>query len=241
MTNRDAAITPQVYARIGGVLYLVIIVAGLFGEMVVRNSLVVSGDAAATANNIMGSEWLWRLGIAGDLIMHVCDVPLMMILYLLLRPVDRNLALLALLFTFVQSAAMVATKLNLFAPLSLLGNAAYLKAFEPAQLQAMAYLSIKADSYGFGVGLIFFGFACIVMGYLIFRSGYFPRMIGVLMQLTGLAYLINSFALILAPPLAKTLFPAILLPAFVGELSFCLWLIFKGVNVTRWNERVGAA
>jgi hypothetical protein len=126
MTNRDAAFAPQIHARIGGVLYLVIIVAGLFGEMFVRNSLVVSGDAAATANNIMGSELLWRIGIAGDLIMHVCDVPLMLILYLLLRPVDRNLALMALLFTFVQSAAMVATKLNLFAPLSLLGNAAYL-------------------------------------------------------------------------------------------------------------------
>jgi hypothetical protein len=105
----------------------------------------------------------------------------------------------------------------------------------------MAYLSIKADSYGFGVGLIFFGFACLVMGYLIFRSGYLPKIIGVLMQLAGLAYLVNSFALILAPAVAKVLFPAILLPAFVGELTFCLWLIFKGVNLTRWNERVGAA
>lgn len=241
MTNRDAAIAPQVYARIGGVLYLVIIVTGLFGEMFVRNSLIVSGDAAATAHNILGSELLWRAGIAGDLIMHVCDVPLMLIFYVLLRPVDRNLALLALLFTFVQSAALVATKLNLFAPLTLLSDAAYLKAFEPAQLQAMAYLSIRADSYGFGVGLIFFGFACLVMGYLISRSGYLPRILGVLMQLAGLAYLVNSFALILAPAVAKALFPAILLPAFVGELSFCLWLIFKGVNVARWNERVAAA
>jgi len=105
--------SPQVYARIGGVLYLIIIVAGLFGEAFVRDRLIVSGDATATANNIVASQLLWRIGIVGDLVMHECDVPLTLIFYILLRPVHKYLALLAVLFNLIQSAVMVANKLAL--------------------------------------------------------------------------------------------------------------------------------
>jgi Domain of unknown function (DUF4386) len=95
--------------------------------------------------------------------------------------------------------------------------------------------------YGFGIGLIFFGFACLVRGYLIFRSGYLPKTLGVLMLIAGLSYLINSFALILAPSFATLIFPGVLLPAFIGELFFCLWLIVKGVNAGEWEPgRPGA-
>src|SRR6266487_714292 len=201
-------------ARFGGILYLIIIVAGIFGELFVRNKLIVSGDATATANNIMSSQLLWRIGIAGDLIMHVCDVPLALIFYILLKPVNKNLALLAVLFILIQSAVMVATKLNLFTPLFLLGSADYLTSFEPHQLQSLSYVSIRLDGYGFGIGLIFFGFACLVLGYLIIRSGYLPRLIGVLMQIAGFCYIANSFALILAPKFADMLFPAIMVPPF---------------------------
>jgi hypothetical protein len=186
--------SPQRYARIGGVLYLAIIVLGIFGEVFVRGTLVVSGDATATANAIAASEPLWRAGIAGDLLMHVLDLPMIL----------------------------------------LLGNAAGLDVFSPAQLHALSCLAIKAHGYGFGVGLIFFGFACLCRGYLIFRSGHFPRILGALMALAGLSYLGNSLALLLAPALASALFPAVLVPAFVGELSFALWLTFKGVNVQQW-------
>jgi len=241
MTDRALETSPQVYARIGGVLYLAIIALGLFGEMFVRNTLIVSGDAAATANNIMASELLWRMGISGDLLMHVCDLPLIMILYVLLRPVNRHLALLVVLFDATQTAVLVASKLSLLTPLFLFSGATYLNALEPQQLQALAYLSIKSDSYGFGVGLIFFGCGCLVLGYLIFRSGYLPKIIGILMQIAGLCYLINSFALILAPAFAGMIFPAVLVPAFIGETSLCLWLLVKGVNVPRWNERARAA
>jgi hypothetical protein len=89
------------------------------------------------------------------------------------------------------------------------------------------------------MGLIFFGFECLVLGYLIFRSGYFPRILGVLMQIAGLSYLTNSFALLLAPAFAAKLVPAILLPALIGELSLCLWLLIKGVNAQRWREQAG--
>ncbi len=237
MTGRAVETSPQVYARIGGVLYLILILAGMFGVIFVRDKLIVSGDATATANNIIASPLLWRIGIAADLIMHVCDVPLMLVFYVLLRPVNRNLALLAVLFNLVQTAVLVANKLNLLAALFLLGSADYLKAFDPHQLHALSYLSLKLHDYGFGVGLIFFGCECLVVGYLIFRSGYLPRTIGVLMQIAGLCYLTNSFVLLLAPALAKMLYPAVLVPAFIGELSLCLWLLVKGVNVSKWEEK----
>jgi hypothetical protein len=236
MAKQTVEVSPQTLARIGGVVYLIIIVTGLFGEMFVRDKLVVSGDATATATNIMASQVLWRAGVAGDLIMHVCDVPLMLIFYVLLRPVNKTLALLAVLFNLVQTAALVAYKLTLLVALFLLGSADYLKAFEPRQLHALMYLFIKADGYGFGIGLIFFGFACLVYGYLIRRSGYLPKTLGVLMQIAGMCYLTNSFALLLAPTVADAIFPAILVPAFVGELSLCLWLLVKGVNVPKWDE-----
>ena len=239
MNTRAAEISPGAYARIGGIAYLIIIVAGLLGEMFVRNAMIVSGDPAATAGNIIASPLLWRLGIAGDLIMHVCDAIVMLVLYVLLRTVNRNLALLALIFNLIQTAVLVANKMNLLMPLFLLGDANYLKAFDPKQLQALAYLSVKAHGYGFGIGLIFFGFVCLVNGYLIFKSGFFPKVIGVLMQIAGLSYLINSFALILAPSFENAIFPAILIPPFIGELSLCLWLIIKGVNSTRWKQKAG--
>jgi hypothetical protein len=223
--------SPQRYARLAGFLYLAIIVLGGFGELFVRGTLVVSGDAAATADNILHSPFLWRAGIAGDLLMHVFDVPVILILYFLLRPVSRSLALLATLINLVQTAVLVANKLNLLLPLFLLEDAGHLKSFSAEQLHALSYLAIKAHGVGFGIGLIFFGVACLVRGYLIFRSGYFPRPLGVLVFVAGLSYLTNSFALLLAPSIAALIFPGVLIPAFVGELSFCLWLIVKGVDL----------
>jgi|SRR6185436_13082945 len=235
-TGKNAEISPQIYARIGGILYLVIILAGMFSVMFVRDKLIVSGNITATANNIMASQSLWRMGIFADLIMHVCDIPVMWVIFILLRPVNKNLALLAMLFNLIQTAVLVANKLNLVAALFPLGGADYLKTLDQNQLYAQAYLSIKLHDYGFGVGLIFFGFVCLVNGYLIYRSGFLPKIIGVLLQIAGLCYLTDSFALLLAPKFAGRLFPAIMIPCFIAELSFCLWLIVKGVNVQKWNQ-----
>jgi hypothetical protein len=230
--------SPQMYARTGGILYLIIIAAGMFGELFVRGKLVVPGNAGATAHNIISHELLWRTGIAGDLLMHLCDIPLMFIFYVLLRPINKNLALLALLFNLVQTAVLVANKLNLLTVLLLSGNADYLKAFDPRQAQALVYLSIKSHENGFGVGLIFFGCACLVYGYLIFKSDYLPGALGIMLQIAGLWYLANSFALIIVPEFAGMLFPFILLPSFIAELSLCLWLLVKGVDISKWNKRV---
>jgi hypothetical protein len=240
MKSQTFEASPQVYARIGGILYLMIIIAGALGEIFIRGKLIMSGDAISTANNIMASQSLWRIGIAGDILMHVFDIPLMLAFYVLLKPVNKNLALLAMLFNLIQTAVLVANKLNLLMPLFLLGNADYLKAFEPNQIYALMYVFIKAHDYGFGIGLIFFGFACLIYGYLLFRSGYFPRTLGVLMAIAGLSYLANSFTLILAPAYAGTILPILVL-ALIGELSLCLWLIVKGVNVQGWNKRASTA
>jgi len=246
MTRHTFEASPHTYARIGGVLYLLIIGAGVFGEALIRGSMVVSGDAAATANNIMASPLRWRIGIVTDLLMQACDIPVMLMFYLLLKPVNKHLALLAILFNLIQTAILAVNKLNLLMPLFLLGGADYMTAFEPSQLQALSYAAIRLHGHGFTVGLIFFGFVCLIQGYLIFLSGYFPKILGVLMESAGLCYLINSVSLLLAPAFAATLFPAILMPALIAELSLCLWLMVKGVNVRKWEEmrsasRVGGA
>ena len=241
MTDRTVETSPQLYARIGGVLYLIIIVVGLFDEAFVRNRIIVSGDATATAANIRSLESLWRFGIAAEFFLLICAVALTLIFFVLLRPVSRELALLAVFFNLVSLAVEAAVQLYLVGALFPLGNAEYLRAFEPEQLYALASLSVKSHGYGFGVALIFFGCVCLIDGYLIFRSGFLPKAIGVLMQIAGLCYLTNSFALILAPTFANRIFPAILVPAFVGEASLCLWLLVKGVNVQRWKEQASAA
>lgn len=225
-------------ARIGGVLYLIIIVIGALGEAVVRGSIVVSGDAAATAANLTSMEGLWRLGVAGEIVLLSCASALTLILYQLLRPVSRGLAQTAVFFNLVCIAIEGVAAVSLAAALQPLSSAAYLTAFTPEQLHALSMLSVRSHSTGFGVALIFFGVECIILGWLIYRSGYMPRVIGVLMQIAGLCYLVNSFAMLLSPWLSNLVFPLILMPALIAELSLALWLLLKGVRAEKWDQRV---
>jgi hypothetical protein len=224
------AFSPQRYARIGGMLYLIIIAAGLFAEVLVRNRLIVPGDAAATASNITTHQLMFRLGIVADLTTYVCAVALTTILYVLLKPASGTASLLMLTSNLVQDAVGGLNALNTYRPVQLLGGADYLRVFSRQQLEAMALSSLDAHSVGFAIALIFFGISCLALGYLIFTSGFLPQVLGLLMALAGACYLVNSFALILSPQLASMLFPAILLPAFIGELSFAMWLTVKGVG-----------
>jgi hypothetical protein len=237
MTTGTRETSPQVYARIGGVLYLITIVVGIINEAFVKGGIVVPGNAAATAADLRSMESLWRVGIAGEMLMIICTVVLTLILYVLMRPVSRDLALLATFFSLLATTVEAAYSLQLIEALFPMGNAVYLKAFTPDQLNAMASLSLKSHVFGFGISLLFFGPFFLVTGHLIFRSTFFPRAIGILYQIAGVAYLTNGFVLILAPGLAGQIFSVIVLPAFVGEASFCVWLIVKGVNQERWNAQ----
>jgi hypothetical protein len=240
MATSTIKISPHIYARIGGILYLLIIVGGILLPILVSVRLVVPSNAVSTVQNIIASPSLWRIGITGDIVIHVLDIPLMVVLYVLLKPINKSLALLAVFFNLIQTAVLVANTLNLVMPMLLLGNTNFLKVFEPDQLYALAYLFVEAYDYGTLIGLIFFGFACLVYGYLLFKSGYFPKPLGVLMTIAGLSYLANSLTHILAPAYAEKI-GMILVLALIGELSFCLWLLTKGVNVPEWEKRVLAS
>jgi hypothetical protein len=231
----------QTYARLAGLLYLVIIVIGVLGESVIRGKLVVAGDPEATASNIISSEWLWRLGIGGQDLLLVCAVALTLIWYVLLRPVNKPLAQAVVFFALVSLAVESVGALHLHAVLTPLSDSAYLKAVDPRQLHLIAYQSVVAHSHAFGLALIFFGVECLIVGHLMRKSGFFPKVLGLLMQLAGVCYLINSFAMILHPPLQDVLFPLILLPAFIGESAFCLYLLVKGVDVVEWERQAAAA
>jgi hypothetical protein len=231
--NRTAHFSPQYCARVAGVLYLFIIAAGLFAEAFVRGRLIVPADAAATAANILAHQMLFRLGIAADLSTFICAIAVTVILYALLKPVNENLALLMLLFNLAQDAIGGMNCLNTYESLQVLGSGDYLKVFSPEQLQAMALLALKAHSVGFDIALIFFGLSCIALGYLIFNSGFLPKVLGILMTIAGACYFTNSLMLILFPSRASIL---LLLPAAISELALALWLTAKGVNVRKWEE-----
>ena len=234
VSARNEALFPPTLARLGGLLYLLVILGGIFGEIVARGSLIVPGDAAATASHLRASEGLWRAGIAVDLVCCACTIGLAWILYGLLRTVDRKLALLMIFVDVIAIGLQAAFDLNLVAALLPLGSAAYLKVFTPRQLETLAYLSVRTHAFGYGISLLFFGLVFPIRGWLIVRSGFLPRVIGVLVSIAGLGYLVNGFTLILAPALAGKLFMFVALPILAGEGSLCLWLLFKGVNVEKY-------
>ena len=238
MINRQKSIvSPQPYARLAGALYVLLIITGVFSVLFVRDKLVVPGNALATTTNIITSQSLWRRGIAADLLMHVCDIPVMVIFYLLLKPVNKTLALSAMLFNIVQTAVLVSVKLNLVASIFPVGDYDYAAGVTPGLKGALVYHSVRLHDYGFGIGLIFFGFTCLINGHLIYKSGYLPKIIGILLQVAGVCYLINSFVMILYPALSHKLFLVILLPCFIAEVYLAGWLLIKGVNMTSWSEK----
>jgi hypothetical protein len=162
------------------------------------------------------------------------------IFYELLKPVSKSLALLALFFRLTFVAIASANVLNHFAPLLLMSGAEYLASFNPDQLRTLAMTFIRLHTIGFDIALVFFGFHCVVAGYLFFRSIFFPRILGALLALAGLCYLTNSFASFLSPAFVAHLLPYTLVLG-VGEVLLPIWLVVVGVNVHRWKEQAIAA
>ncbi|MEN3340291.1 MAG: hypothetical protein V7647_3967 [Acidobacteriota bacterium] len=237
MPNRRVETSPQLFARVGGALYLVLIALGVFLQAMMGR-VIVSGDSASTSANLRSMEPMWRLAAAAEFVALICVTALAMIYFVLLRPVSRELNLLATFLRMVGIAVEATATLNLVAALFPLGSAGYLAAFTPEQLHALTYLAIKSHGHGYALALLFFGACFVVHGYLIFRSGYLPKLLGILIQVAGAGYLTNSFALFVAPTFQARIFPAVLVPAFIAEFSLCLWLLVKGVDVVRWREAI---
>ena len=235
MTNGIPEPSPSRKARMAGLLYL--LTAGSAFAEFVRSSLVVRGDATATATNILASESFYRAGFAADLISAMSYVGVALLLYELLKPVSKSISLLAAGFALAGSAIMAANLLNLLAPLLLLGDTPFLSAFTLDQRQALVLMSLRMHGLGYAVTTAFFGTYCILLGLLIARSTFLPKWLGVLLAVGGLSYLVNSFAIFLNPALAASPFPYILAPAGIAEISLILWLIFIGVNASRWAEQ----
>jgi hypothetical protein len=226
---------PGPRARITGVVYLLYFLTAVIGEFFLRG-LVVDGDAAATANNILAHQPLFRLGFATGLIATACYIAVTALFYDLFKPVSRSLSLLAAFFSLVGCAILAFASLFQLAPLVVLGGSQYLSVFKEEQLRALALMFLELNTQANNICVVFFGVYCLLLGYLIFRSVFLPRILGVGMALAGLGWL--TF---LSPPLANHLSPYNLVLGFLAELSLMLWLLVMGVNVQRWKEQANAA
>ena len=231
MTSRTTPVSPQVYARVAALLYLITIAAGIIAQMVISGRIIVDGDAAATANNIVTQKDLFQLGFTIYLIEMACQIAQMVLFYILLKPVNRNIALLALVFSLIGCAIKTLSRLFYIAPLLVLGGSHYLSVFSTEQIHALALLLLNVNDQAAGMALAFFGFSTTLNGYLIFNSNFLPRILGVLAMAGGLGWLTFLY-----PPLGNQLFMYILLIGLVGSLSQIVWLLLKGVNVERWEK-----
>jgi hypothetical protein len=233
LTEPIAEVSPRLKARMAGLCYVLMIPAGI--GMFLRGRLVVKGDAAATAANILAHEASFRVAFAGDLLVVVIYVVFTALMYDLMKPVSRSVSLLAAFFGLMGCATQACATLFELATLAVLSNEPYLGVFKPDQLHSVAYLSLKLYAATYGISLVFFGFYNLVIGYLVFKSTFLPRILGVLMAascLVGLTFL--------WPPFASKYF-RYLLVLDVGEMLLALWLLVRGVNAERWWEQADAA
>ena len=240
MNEHIRDISPLLYARLAGVLYLTIIVFGLFTEIYVRSGLIAPGDPAATANNIVASQGLFRLGFFTDSIMLLSDVALAVLLYVLLKPVSMVLSLMAMCFRLVQTAVLALNLLHYYAAALILGGVGYSMPLGPTVRDALALFFLDLHAHGYDLGLLLFGLNCLVLGYLVFKSHFLPKVLGVLMMGAGLAYLIGSYTRFLFPEYIGVITPIYAL-AVIAEVSICLWLLIKGVNMKHWARMNRAA
>lgn len=230
--------SPPANARIAGSLYGLIIVLGLASEIFVRQALVVPDDPTTTASRLLASSGLFRAGFLADSLMCFSDVAVAVLLYTLLRPVHRTLALLATAFRLTQTAILALNLLNQHTALLVLSGPAY-GAFDPAQRNALAYLMLDRHAHGYDLGLLFFGLHCLLLGYLIVRSTFLPKALGWVVAAAALPYLAGSYVHFLAPDLLPAIAPIYLI-AIVAEVALGGWLLVKGVNVPRWRAAQAA-
>lgn len=228
-------------ARTAGLLYLTIIVCGLFAEVGVRSRLIEQGDPTATAANILEHPTLFRAGIAADIVMLLCDVAIAVVLYQLLRPISRTLSLVAAAFRMTQTAVLGLNLLSMFQALRILDDADYLDTFGSDQLDALALLSLDAHRYGYILGLMFFGVSTVVIGAIVRRSGRTPWALAALLVLAGLGYLTDGAMFFMIPGYDGAASAVVLAPALIAELWFCGWLLVKGRSLDELTSQEVAA
>ncbi|UGV41376.1 DUF4386 domain-containing protein [Methanococcoides orientis] len=231
MINRIADISQRKAARVAGLLYLMIFVFGIFAEAFVRQSLIVPGDAATTVNNIMASESLFRLGFVSDLIMITSFLLLPMALYVVLNVINKNHALLMVIFALISVPIMFVNMILHYAPLLLLSGADYLTVFEADQLHALVMFFFDLYTAGVWIATIFHGLWLLPFGYLVYKSGYIPRILGVLLIIGCFGYMIESFTFFLLPPSYVVITYPGLAVATIAELSITFWLLLKGGKI----------
>ena len=225
-------------ARIAGLCYLIVIATGLFSEVFVRQELKVSNDALTTAYNIKNNEMLFRFGFVADLINFVIGIPTVLIIYHFFKKSNKILLQVALSLVIIQTAIIAVNLLNQISPLLLLSNDTYLNTFQHSQLATLSLLSLNIQSQGYAIGLVFFGFYCILIGFVIYKTNAIPRIIGVLYAIAGLCYLINSFTMFLSKGFSNPMFIYLAIPIFIGELSVCLWLLIKGIDTSKLESKI---
>lgn len=226
----------QKIARTAGVLYLLITALSIPVHFVIPTQLIVAGDAAATASKIMTSTGLFRLGIGAELILLLSEIGLTVLLYILLRPVSKTLSLVAAVSRLAMTMVHGANLLTSFIVLLLLSGASYLTVFAPNQLHALVMVFLDAYNYGFTIGIVFLFLHALILGYLIFKSGYFPNILGVLFMIASMGYLIDSFSHVLIANY-KTGPVYLAIPIALAEIAFPLWLLIRGVNAEKWKNR----
>ena len=237
MENQTTIVAQAKAARIAGLIYLIAMATGLFAEFnfPFPSSLVVIGDAAKTASNIMAHEQLFRIGITSNIITFVLDVVLIWALYVLLRPVNRNLALLAVFFRLVETSIAGVAIINYFVALQFVSDADHLKAFDSEQLQALSVLHYTYAST-WTVVAIFLCFGSTIFSYLLFKSGYIPKALAAWGIFSSLLLMVTEFAIIIFPDLQKTLIPVCYAPIVISEVTYGFWLLFKGVNIPKMES-----
>ncbi|MEA2764823.1 MAG: hypothetical protein QOK07_1227, partial [Gemmatimonadaceae bacterium] len=218
-------------------LFLLSMVAGFFGEFYAPSHVIVSGDAAATAKNIVASNLLFRAGFAAYLVEAVCDISLSLVMYEIIKPVRKDLALLAAFFGLVATAVFAVAELFYFGSSLIVGGAGSLKSFSPDQLNDLGLLSLKMYGLGSGIFMVFYGLATFLRGYLIYRSGYLPKALGALFALAGLGFIVSNVLLVLAPAYGSAL---LLFPMFLAGVSMTVWLLVKGVDVEKWEAKAAS-
>ncbi len=220
-------------ARLAGILYLLMAPLGIFGILYIPSTLFVPGDMAATASNILENQLLFRLSIVSAIVVQLVNIWVAILLYKLLKPVNQTHASLMVIFLLLGVPIAYLNELTYFAVLLLVNGGGPLASFTTDQMLAHMSLFLDLHKHGIMIAQVFWGLWLFPMGYLIFRSGYLPRILGILLMIGCFGYVIDSFIFFVNPDFGVTFSEF----TFLGEILMPLWLVIKGVNVERWEQR----